>query len=189
MRFSDTALPGVKLIAMESVGDSRGHFARTFCAREFAAQGLNPEIAQASVSFNARKGTLRGLHFQCNPAMEDKLVRCIRGAIFDVMVDIRTGSPTFGRWVAYDLTEDNSLQLYAPKGFAHGFQALTDNVMVSYHIAQFYEPARSTGVRWDDPDVGISWPLPPVEQSPRDLTLPRLKEIDPTQLMSFADSR
>jgi dTDP-4-dehydrorhamnose 3,5-epimerase len=185
MEFIDTALSGCRLIRMKPAGDARGYFVRTFCAREFAEHGINPELAQASYSFSARRGTLRGLHFQAVPLMEDKLVRCVLGAIFDVMVDIRPGSPTFGRWVGYELTDSNYMQIHSVQGFAHGFQALTDDCIVAYHIAQFYEPAKTAGVRWDDPDIGVAWPGAPVDQSPRDLTLPRLSEIDHALLMPF----
>ncbi|KAF2988876.1 dTDP-4-dehydrorhamnose 3,5-epimerase (plasmid) [Methylocystis sp. MJC1] len=186
MEFIDSALPGCRLIRMTPAGDARGYFVRTFCAREFSEQGLNPELAQASYSFNARRGTVRGLHFQAAPQMEDKLVRCVRGAIFDVMVDIRPGSSTFGRWVGYELTEYNHMQLHSVRGFAHGFQTLTDDCVVAYHIAQFYDPQKAAGVRWDDPDIGIDWPLPPTDQSPRDLQLPRLADVDRGALSPFA---
>jgi dTDP-4-dehydrorhamnose 3,5-epimerase len=187
MRFIETALPGVTLIEFAPIVDTRGYFVRTFCAREFAAHDLNPDVAEACLSFNAMRGTLRGLHFQSHPAMEDKLVRCARGRMFDVMVDIRLGSPTFGRWVGYELSEDNNLQLYAAKGFAHGFQALTDDVLVSYQMAQVYEAERSAGILWDDPDIGVAWPLPPERLSPRDQTLPLLKDIAHELLMPFAE--
>lgn len=185
MEFLPTGLDGCWLIRMKPVGDARGYFVRTFCAREFEAAGLNPFLAQASASFNARKGTLRGLHYQAYPAMEDKLVRCLRGAIFDVMVDIRPGSPTFGKHFAHELSESNNLQLYAPQGFAHGFQALTDDCMVAYQIGQFYEPEKARGLRWNDPHIAIDWPLAPTDQSPRDLQLPLLAELDSTTLVPF----
>ena len=187
MKFHKTMIPEVVLIETQQVGDARGHFVRTFCAREMAAYGINPALAQASQSYNAEKGTLRGLHFQSHPAMEDKLVRCIRGAIFDVMVDLRPGSPTFGRWVGAELGESNGLQLYAPKGFAHGFQALTSDVTVGYHIAQFYEPQRAAGVRFDDPEIGVAWPLPPANLSPRDLALPLLSALERTLLTPYSE--
>lgn len=187
MRFLDTDIPGCTLVELNTLGDDRGYFARTFCAREFADHGLNPSLAQASISFNRDKGTLRGLHFQAHPAMEDKLVRCIKGAIFDVMVDIRPGSPTFGKWFATELSEGNNRQLYGAAGFAHGFQTLTDDTIVAYHIAQFYEADRTAGLRWDDPRVAVDWPLAPVNQSPRDLALPLLAEIDRALLLPFEE--
>jgi dTDP-4-dehydrorhamnose 3,5-epimerase len=116
--------------------------------------------------------------------MEDKLVACVRGAIFDVMVDIRPSSPTFGRWFGCELSESNRLQLHSARGFAHGFQTLTDDCLIAYHISQFYDPDRSAGIRWDDPDIGIVWPRPPVELSPRDQALPLLREVDPKLLVS-----
>jgi dTDP-4-dehydrorhamnose 3,5-epimerase len=188
MKFHATDLPGVTLIETEPVGDERGHFVRVFCARELAANGIEPALAQASQSFNAEKGTLRGLHFQAHPAMEDKLVRCLRGAIFDVMVDLRPGSPTFGRWIGFELTEANNLQLHAPKGFAHGFQTLAPDTIVSYHISAFYEPGRSAGVRFDDPQIGVRWPLPPVGLSARDLALPLLADIDASLLLPYGQT-
>ncbi len=186
MDFIETELPGCVLIGVKPVGDSRGFFARTFCAEEFAAHGINPALAQASYSFNFRRGTLRGLHFQYAPAMEDRLVRCVRGAIFDVMVDLRPRSPTFGRWVGYELTESNHLQIHSARGFAHGFQTLTDDCIVAYHIAQPYQPELASGVRWDDPDIGVRWPNPPADQSLRDLDLPRLSQLDLGRLEPFA---
>lgn len=189
MEFLPTGLDGCSLIRMKPIGDQRGFFVRTFCAREFEEAGLNPYLAQASYSYNARKGTLRGLHFQAHPAMEDKLVRCVRGAIFDVMVDIRPGSPTFGKHFACELSDTNHLQLYSARGFAHGFQALTDDCMVAYQIAQFYEGDKSAGVRWNDPQIGIEWPLEPTDQSPRDLQLPLLKDVDRATLQDFGENR
>ncbi|MDE2623751.1 MAG: dTDP-4-dehydrorhamnose 3,5-epimerase [Betaproteobacteria bacterium] len=188
MKFHKTAIPDVVLIETQPIGDARGHFVRTFCAREMAAHGINPVLAQASQSYNAERGTLRGLHFQKHPGMEDKLVRCIGGAIFDVMVDLRPGSPTFGRWTGAKLSASNGMQLYAPRGFAHGFQALTDDVTVGYHIAQFYEPQLAGGVRFDDPDIGIAWPLPPTNISQRDLELPPLSALDRKFLTPVAEA-
>jgi dTDP-4-dehydrorhamnose 3,5-epimerase len=183
MEFIETALSGCHLIRMTPAGDERGYFVRTFCAREFAQYGLNPNIAQASYSYNKKRGTLRGLHFQSAPQMEDKLVRCVRGAIFDVMVDIRPGSPTFGKWVGYELTESNGLQIHSIRGFAHGFQTLTDDCVVAYNISEFYDADTATGIRWNDPDIRVAWPLSPSDQSLRDLTLPNLIDISKDNLM------
>lgn len=183
MRFTETALTGCFVVDIEPIADDRGFFARTFCARTFAERGLNPELAQASLSFNRRAGTLRGLHFQAFPALEDKLVRCDRGGVFDVVVDLRPGSPTFGQWISEELTAANGRQLYIPKGFAHGFQTLKPDTVVSYQIAQFFEPALTAGIVWNDPDVGVAWPLPAVAQSERDLALPRLAELDRSLLV------
>lgn len=183
MKFTETALKGYLIVEAEPAVDERGYFARVFCAREFAEHGLNPHMVQASVSYNPAKGTLRGLHFEGGSHMEDKLVSCPKGAIFDVAVDLRPDSPTFGRWVGAELTGDNHRQLYLPKGFAHGFQTLADDTVVGYHIAQFFEPGHSAGVVWNDPDIGVDWPLPPVNISGRDRALPRLRELDPGLLM------
>jgi dTDP-4-dehydrorhamnose 3,5-epimerase len=187
VKIYPTTIHGVLLVEQEPARDERGYFVRTFCAREMAAHGISTYLAQASLSFNAKRGTLRGLHFQSHPAMEDKLVRCARGAIFDVIVDIRLGSPSFGSWVGYELSDTNHRQLYAPAGTAHGFQALTDDAVVSYQISQFYEADKSAGIRFDDPAIGIAWPLPPTAMSPRDLHLPLLAQVDPARLMPVED--
>lgn len=188
MIFTPTELPGVTLIECQPIGDARGSFMRTFCTREMRAHGLGAELAQASQSFNALRGALRGLHFQAHPEMEDKLVRCVRGAIFDVMVDLRIGSPTFGRWVGYELSESNGRQIYAARGFAHGFQTLSADSVVLYHISQFYDAGKARGVRFDDPDIAIRWPLAPQALSPRDLALPRLRDLDRRDLSPYAAS-
>ena len=177
MKFMETTISGCTPIEIQPIGDNRGYFARTFCAEEFERQGLNPVSAQCSISYSATRGTTRGLHFQRGAAMEDKLVRCLKGKIFDVMVDLRLGSPSFGKWFGQILSEDNNLQLHSVKGFAHGFQTLTDDCIVSYHIAQNYDPELSAGVLWNDPEIGISWPLDPTEQSARDIHFPKLREF------------
>jgi len=156
--FSETQLKGVYLIDPENVRDERGFFARTFCQEEFKAHGLNPHIAQCSTSFNRKKGTLRGMHYQAAPCEEAKLVRCISGAIYDVALDLRPESPTFKRWVAVELSAENRKMLYIPEGCAHGFQTLVDNTEVFYQISEFYRPETARGVRWDDPAFGIKWP-------------------------------
>jgi dTDP-4-dehydrorhamnose 3,5-epimerase len=175
--FRETALAGVWIVEPEPVTDRRGFFARTWCRREFAARGLDPALAQCSVSYNTRRGTVRGLHFQAAPHAEAKLVRCTRGAIHDVAVDVRHGSPTFGRWVAAELTADNHSMLYVPEGVAHGFQTLTDEAEVFYQISAFHEPDAARGVRWDDPTVGVAWPVAEVTVSERDARLPRLADL------------
>ncbi len=177
LKFIKTELEGCTLLEIEPIGDNRGYFARTFCASEFRSNGLNSVFEQCSVSYSAKQGTTRGLHFQRTPAQEDKLVRCIKGAIFDVMVDLRAESATFGRWVGRILSEDNNQQLYSTKGFAHGFQTLTDDCVVSYQISQQYNPDLSCGVLWNDPDIGIKWPGEPTELSQRDLTFQRLRAM------------
>ena len=183
MRFAETPLRGCFLIELAPMGDARGSFVRTFCASEFGAQGLATDFVQTSVSSNRRKGTLRGLHFQSVPAMEEKLVRCDRGAVFDVAVDLRPDSATFSRWYGAELSEDNDRELFIPRGFAHGFQTLTDEARVTYQIAPEFRPELSAGIRWDDPTVGVAWPLAPAEQSERDLALPTLADLDRSTIM------
>ena len=152
--------------------DERGLFARTFCVEEFGARGMETNYPQHSISFSARKGTLRGMHYQRHPRSEAKLVRCIRGAILDVIIDIRPGSPTYRRWQAFELSSQNGHQLYIPKGFAHGFQTLSDDVEVNYLLSTLYEPKLARGIRYDDPAFGISWPLAVTEISEKDLHWP-----------------
>lgn len=172
MRFEKTTLPGAYLIIPEPARDARGHFERTFCVQEFAAHGLETGFVQHSTSHNLRKGTLRGMHFQRPPHEEAKIVTCLKGAIFDVIVDLRPGSASFGRWASFELTAENRLRLYVPKGFAHGFQTLTDATEVGYLISAFYDPAASSGVRYDDPAFGVDWPLPVAAISDRDRAWP-----------------
>ena len=158
MIFRETRLPGVFEIGLEIKPDARGFFARSWCEEEFAAHGLNAKLAQCSVSFNTRKGTLRGLHFQAAPHAESKLVRCTRGAIFDVVLDLRAQSPAFKEWVALVLTAENRNAVYVPEGCAHGFLTLEDESEVFYQISQFYNAEAARGVRWDDPAFRIAWP-------------------------------
>ena len=158
MIFTETPLAGAFVIQIERVSDERGSFARTFDAEEWRSRGLNPEVAQCSVSFNARNGTLRGMHYQADPWAECKLVRCTRGAIYDVVIDLRSASPTFSRWFGVELTEENDRLLYVPEGLAHGFQTLADATEVSYQISQVYVPEAAHGVRWDDPAFAVEWP-------------------------------
>ncbi len=158
MFFNVTDLAGVYVIEPERHQDSRGHFARTFCQDEFAAQGLETSIAQCSFSFNRRKGTLRGLHYQATPYQEVKLVRCERGAIYDVILDLRPDSPTFKRHLAVELNEENGRAVYIPGGFAHGFQTLVDDTQVFYQMSKPYSSRHARGARWNDPAFGIDWP-------------------------------
>ncbi|MDB5411226.1 MAG: dTDP-4-dehydrorhamnose 3,5-epimerase [Rhodospirillales bacterium] len=160
MNFVATRLAGAFLIEIEPHEDERGSFARTWCGREFAARGLVIEIAQCSLSTNKRAGTVRGLHFQRAPHDEVKLVRCQRGAIFDVIVDLRPDSATFRRWQGFELSADNHRELYVPQGFAHGFQTLTDDAEIFYQISEYYVSEAAGGVRWDDPAFRVVWPLP-----------------------------
>jgi dTDP-4-dehydrorhamnose 3,5-epimerase len=167
--FQKTKIPGVFLIEPERQSDERGFFARTWCREEFLAHGLNPELAQCSISFNHLRGTLRGMHYQKAPYSEDKLVRCTRGAIYDVVLDLRENSPTYKQWVAAELSANNLCMFYIPKGCAHGFQALEDQTEVYYQISEFYEPQAAQTLRWDDPSFEISWPLPASCISQKDL--------------------
>lgn len=158
MIFTETELSGAFVVEPERLEDARGHFARTWCAEEFEGMGLNPGLAQCSTSFNAARGTLRGLHYQAAPDAETKLVRCTMGSIFDVIVDLRVDSPTRGKWTALVLSAENRAMIYIPEGFAHGFQTLADDSEVFYQISAFYAPEASRGIRWDDPDLAIDWP-------------------------------
>jgi dTDP-4-dehydrorhamnose 3,5-epimerase len=174
MRFLPLELPGAFLIETEPVRDERGSFARTFCAREFEEHGLDPRIAQCNVSRNARRGTLRGMHFQAPPHAEAKLVSCARGAIHDVVVDLRPGSPTWRRWAGVRLDADDGRLLYVPPGTAHGFLTLADDSTVLYQMSVAYVPEAARGVRWDDPLLAIEWPEPPLLVSARDRAFPLL---------------
>jgi dTDP-4-dehydrorhamnose 3,5-epimerase len=158
MIFFETELKGAFLIEPEKKEDERGFFARTWCVNEFKEFGLNTKLVQSSISFNKKKGTLRGMHYQIAPFEEAKLVRCTQGEIFDVIIDLRPNSKTFKKYISAVLNEDNRKMLYIPEGFAHGFQTLTDNAEVFYQISQFYSPDHSRGVRWNDPVFGIVWP-------------------------------
>lgn len=172
MNFVAADLPGVVLVEAPAVEDERGFFARTFCRREFEAHGLDPGVAQCNLSFNRKRGTVRGMHYQAAPHEEAKLVRCVRGAIYDVVVDLRPALPTFRQWRAYELNERNRHALFIPAGLAHGFQTLEDDSEVFYQMSAFYEPGAGRGVRWNDPAFGIRWPIAEVIISERDRALP-----------------
>jgi dTDP-4-dehydrorhamnose 3,5-epimerase len=172
MIFTPTRLAGLWLVGLERQADERGWFARSWCAREFAEHGLDPALAQASLSFSRRQGTVRGLHYQRAPHGEAKLVRCVRGAIWDVALDLRPASPTLGQWQAFELSAENGLSLYISEGFAHGFQTLVAESEVLYQISAFYAPEAATGVRYNDPAFAIDWPLPVSIVSPRDASWP-----------------
>lgn len=172
MQFQATALDGPRLIVLEPMSDERGFFARSFCEREFAAAGLPTHFPQHSVSHNRVRGTLRGMHYQTAPDAESKVVRCVAGAMLDVIVDIRPSSPAFGRWESFELSSANRHQLYIPAGFAHGFQTLTDDTEVGYMISAFHAPHAAQGFRYDDPRIGITWPLPVAMISQKDLDWP-----------------
>jgi dTDP-4-dehydrorhamnose 3,5-epimerase len=158
MRFLETPLAGVCVIELDRLTDERGWFARSFDAEEFAARGMNPAVVECNTSFNARRGTVRGMHYQAEPHGESKLVRCIRGAVFDVALDLRDGSPTRLAWHGVELTEDNRRALYIPAGLAHGFQSLSDDSELLYLMGNAYVPDATRGVRWDDPAFAIEWP-------------------------------
>ena len=179
MIFTETKLRGAFILDLERREDSRGFFARTFCQREFSQHGLKPIIAQANVAFNKKKGTLRGMHFQYPPAAESKLVRCTRGGILDIIVDLRPESSTYLDHVAVELTADNFRALYVPERFAHGYQVLEDETETSYQVGEFYAPATEGGLRYKDPQLGLAWPLPVTEISPKDNTWKLLSEVEP----------
>lgn len=172
MRFEELPLDGVWLIRPERRADERGYFVRTFCEAEFAAHGLPSRFPQSNASFNVTRGTLRGLHWQDDPHQEGKLVRCVRGAVIDVAVDIRPGSPTRGKWVSAELTAENGDALFIPTGFAHGFQALLDETELAYMMTEPYRDGMARGLRWDDPALAIDWPIMDPMVSARDAALP-----------------
>ena len=172
MIFTETSLKGAFVIGLDRKEDIRGYFARTFCVEEFQAHGLNPSVAQCNVSFNKRKGTLRGMHWQAPPSAEAKLVRVVRGAICDVIVDLRQESATYLQHIAVDLTAENGLALFIPEGFAHGFQTLADDTEVFYQMSEFFAPEHARGARWDDPAFGLWWPLPISIMNERDQSWP-----------------
>lgn len=178
MRFRETRLKGAFLIDLDLIEDDRGYFSRSFCQREFVARGLKAEVAQCNVSFNRAKGTLRGMHFQREPMSEAKLVRCTRGKIYDVIIDLRPTSETFRLWEGFELSAESSSSIYVPEGFAHGFQTLEENSELFYQMFQFYAPEYASGVRWDDPLFGISWPLPNPVVSSRDSSFPYRKSFE-----------
>jgi dTDP-4-dehydrorhamnose 3,5-epimerase len=172
--FREAPLPGVWVLELERHADERGFFARTFCRQELEAHGLAPEVAQCNLSVSHRRGTLRGLHLQRAPHEEAKLVRCTRGSLFDVAVDLRAGSATFARWFGVVLSAERANQLYVPKGFAHGFLTLEDDTEVCYQMSTPYAPEHQAGYRWDDPAFGIEWPAEVRVISERDRNLPAL---------------
>lgn len=178
MRFEPLEVAGAYLVHPEPRTDDRGWFARVFCRDEFAAQGLDPVVVQANLASTARAGTVRGLHYQLPPAAEAKLVRCVQGALFDVLVDVREGSPTFGRWSGRRLDAVADLALYVPPGCAHGYQALEDHTRALYLTSAPYAPEHERGLHHGDPEVAIEWPLTPVGISGKDAQLPMLRAVD-----------
>jgi dTDP-4-dehydrorhamnose 3,5-epimerase len=174
MKFSETKIPGVFLLELEKRTDDRGYFARAWCAREFQEQGLNPRLVQINTALSHKAGTLRGIHYQEPPFAEAKLVRCLRGAIFDVAVDLRPESPTFTEWVACELTADNGRMLYVPEGCGHGYQTLVDETEMLYQTSEFYAPQAARGALWNDAQIGVRWPLAVSEMSEADRNWPPL---------------
>ena len=172
IKFHPTPLEGAYLIEPERRGDDRGFFARLFCGQEFGEVGLETRFVQVNNSLSARRGTLRGMHYQLPPAAEVKVVRCIRGAIFDAIADLRPDSPSFGRWFGAELSAENRHMMYVPRGFAHGFITLTDDAETFYLVSDPYAPGQERGMRFDDPWLGIEWPAEPVEVSPKDRDWP-----------------
>ena len=166
--FRETKLKGAFIIEPERTEDERGFFARTFCQEEVKAHGLNPRVVQCNISFNKKRGTLRGMHYQVAPCEEAKLVRCTSGAIYDVIIDLRPDSSTLKQWIAVELTADNRRMLYIPEGFAHGFQTLEDNTEVFYQMSEFYHPECARGIRWNDPVFGIEWAVDELILSDKD---------------------
>ncbi len=178
MVFIETQLAGAYIIDIERREDSRGFFARAFCQKEFEAHGLKPTIAQANVAHNIKKGTVRGMHFQFPPAAETKVVRCTRGSILDIIVDLRPESPTYLQNISVELNEENQRALYVPERFAHGYQVLSDNTDTSYQVGEFYTPNAESGLLHNDPRLKLSWPLPVSVISEKDQKFALLDEIE-----------
>ena len=178
MIFTETKLKGAFIIDLERKEDTRGFFARAFCQNEFRSHGLKPIIAQSNVASNRQKGTLRGMHFQFPPAAETKLVRCTRGGILDIIVDLRPESATYLHHVGVELNEDNQRALYVPERFAHGYQTLQDNTDTSYQVGEFYTPDAEGGLMYDDPRLGLRWPMPVTVISEKDEKFPLLEQVE-----------
>jgi len=176
MRFAESPIPGAFLVELDERRDERGFFARVFCEKEFSEQGLSSRFVQVNSSLSARAGTLRGMHYQLEPKAESKLVRCIRGSLWDVILDLRGGSPTFGKSFRAELSAENRRMMYVPKGFAHGFITLQDQTEVVYLVDEFYDASRERCIRWDDPRFGIDWPMGPTVISAKDA---RQADFDP----------
>lgn len=174
MLFQPTSLPGAYVIDVQKVEDERGFFARSWCVQEFADHGLDTRLVQCNISFNKQRGTVRGMHYQAQPFAETKVVRCSRGAIYDVIIDLRPESSTFLQWLGVTLSAENRTMLYVPQGFAHGFQTLADNTEVCYQMSEFYAPEYARGLRWDDPKVQVQWPLAISVMSMKDQCYPDL---------------
>jgi len=177
MKFHKTKINGLYVIELEPYIDERGYFVRVFCQKELAKIGIEFKIVQVNQSLTKKRGTIRGMHFQKPLKAEDKIVRCLRGAIYDVAIDLRKDSPTYGQWVSEELTEDNKKMFLIPKGFAHGFQTLTDNCEILYFMSEFYSPEHESGVRWDAPFFNIAWPIKNPILSENDKNWPLMKQI------------
>jgi dTDP-4-dehydrorhamnose 3,5-epimerase len=174
--FKETTLPGAYVIEPEKINDHRGYFARVWCRAELEKHGLKSDLAQSNVGFSNKKATLRGLHFQHAPHAEVKIVRCTRGAIFDVIVDLRRESPTYKKWFAVELSDENSRMIYVPERFAQGYITLVDNTEMHYHTSQFFSPQTAAGIRYNDPAFGIEWPMAPAVVSVQDSTWPLIDQ-------------
>ena len=177
MKFDRIPLEGARVIELEKRGDERGFFARYFCEREFAAEGLESRFVQINNSFTGRKGTLRGLHYQLPPAAEAKIVRCVRGVLWDAIVDLRPNSPSYLKWYGAELSAENRLMMYVPRGFAHAILTLTDDAEALYLVSTFYSPEQERGLRWNDPAFGINWPIEPTDISPKDAKWPDFNPV------------
>jgi dTDP-4-dehydrorhamnose 3,5-epimerase len=177
MIFEETKLPGAYRISLQRMEDDRGFFARTWCKDEFTAHGLTARITQCNLSYSKSRGTLRGMHYQRAPHAEAKVVHCARGAIYDVIVDLREDSRTYLQWLGVELTAENRDMLYVPEGFAHGFVTLTGDTEVAYEVSEFYTPGVEGGIRYDDPAIGIAWPEPVTVVSTKDATWPLLEQV------------
>jgi len=176
MIFHQTPVADARVIELEKRGDDRGFFARFFCEREFGAEGLETRFVQANNSLSAKKGTLRGMHYQLAPSAEVKVVRCLKGALWDAILDLRPDSPTFLKWFGAELTAENRLMMYVPRGFAHAILTLTDDTEALYLVSDFYAPQEERGIRWNEPRFGIEWPIEPAEISEKDAAWP---DFDP----------
>lgn len=174
MKFIETKLAGAYVVELKKIGDDRGYFSRAWCKDTLAKQGLNPNIDQINTSYNAEAGTLRGLHYQEAPNAEVKIVQCIRGSIFDAIVDMRPDSATYKQWFGIELTESSAKLLYVPEGFAHGYQATSDHSAILYPASASYAPQSEKGVRWNDPSIGIEWPMKPINLSEKDQNWPNI---------------
>jgi dTDP-4-dehydrorhamnose 3,5-epimerase len=180
MIYHETRLRGAFLVDLDRKEDFRGYFARSFCAKEFEAHGLCARVAQANMSYNLKRGTIRGMHYQVPPAREPKFIRCIHGAIYDVIIDMRPDSPTYRQYLGVELSAENRRAIYVPDMFAHGHQALTDGAELYYLVGEFYTPGCERGVRYDDPAIGIRWPLPVTVVSDKDKSWPLLEPAPPS---------